>query len=155
MSMADDVTVQARVTRASMGLAPLDLTDPDVTGYDILSHRVGARIWDRQMVTSPYVHGEYMVGRTLAGATNELRVEVRGRTQSDIDRRVDQLRAAFEQYEFTYEVTLSGSTGRWRCYTADIAIDDGEAVVTGLIRARRRIVSLMIPRHPVPLAGPV
>jgi len=141
------------VTIISDGLEDFVIS-PD-TGYRILENGlgIGVRQWKRQTVESPFVHGRTLVGRTLDVSTIPLVVDVFADDATILEARVDAIVGVLERFTFELETEVAGVTYRWACECADTVPGDGGVFedYDGFFQT----LTFSIPRHPIPLEGPL
>ena len=143
-----DLTLSVTIS----GTAGLALTE--AAGYEVVSVGPGARVWRKETVTSPFVHGRAVVAQVLDAGSFPLLVRVKALTAGSLATRIAALIAAVEQPVYNTTVVIDGVTWTWRCETADTAIGDGGSLDPHGLRSLQQLVTCSIPRHPVPLAGP-
>jgi len=126
-------------------------------GYRILrgGFGPGVRQWNRQTVESPFVHGRSMVGRTLAMGAAPLAVMVFATDSTILAARIDALVGVLERFTYVLEVVVDGLTYQWTCETADSSVGDGGAFVESGLMNHFQTLTFSIPRHPIPLEGPL
>ncbi len=150
--MADlDLTI----TVLSEGLD--DFVIGPVNGYRILrgGFGPGGRVWNRQTAESPFTHGHTLVGRTLAMSTAPLVVQVFATDSTILAARIDALVGVLERFTYELQVEVDGLTYRWQCETADSVPGDGGVFVEYALMSHFQTIAFAIPRHPIPLEGPL
>lgn len=149
------VTLAVTVQDGSLGLTDLPLTRAN--GYRIVRDGLGpgARLWRRQTVESPYVHGRILVGQSLDAMVATLHVRVEGSSAAQLETRMGALLAAMEQPAYVLEVVVDGVTYQWQCECADSAV--GDAGLFGMFEMAefQQVLRFTVPRQPVPLDGPL
>lgn len=115
----------------------------------------GARLWRRQTAESPFVDGRILIGRTLEMETATLQVLVVGSSSADLTAKMTSLLDRMEQPSFVLQVAIDGITYRWQCECADSAPGDAGAFDAVGLMQYQQALRFVIPRHPVPLAGPL
>lgn len=136
-------TFSVQMTRAELGLAPLDLNDQ--ANY-IVSNTImgGAQSWNRQTVKSPYVDGEYTVHRSLSQVHEQFDVQVLGATQTALQNNITTLTNTVSQFRFQLTIVMNETSRTWQCETADYTVDWSQE----RWMAMKVLVHLQIPRLP-------
>lgn len=149
-----DLTITGSVTRTELALADLALNDDT---YKIIrgSWGPGEVVWRRQAVSSPYVDGSFLVNATRDQVTTPLGIRVTGSSRTDCMNKVGTLCRAFEQFSYELTITVDGTDFTYTCDPADYSWGEGGALQTFHIKAYKQEVNFMIPRSPIPVAGPV
>lgn len=135
------------------GTAGLALTE--AAGYQVVSVGPGARSWRKETVTSPFVHGRAVVSQVLDAGSFPLLVRVKALTAATLASRITALLHAVEQVSYDTTVVIDGVTWTWRCETADTSIGEAGSLDPHGLRNLQQLVTCSIPRHPVPIAGPM
>ncbi len=105
--------------------------------------------WTKQLVSSPYVDGEFPVSQRRNNVTEECLFEVLGATGAALATNIGAIIAAFKQFSYTLTTTFDGVSYGWSCNSADYqVIWSGPRIVSGQAQVR-----LSVPRSPVPAAG--
>lgn len=146
--MSDFDFFAASITRTSLGLNPLDLSDQInyKLGNELLG---GTQSWQRQSVRSPYVDGEFTVNRTRARVDEKFSVQVMGADQLMLQDNLAQVIDAFSQHRFVLTVEMDGAVYSYDCEASDYTID-----WTGpRWMAKTVLVTFMVPRQPRLLTG--
>jgi len=149
------------VSRTSLSLSPLDVNDEATYFLLFDGFSGGGGRWDRKMVQSPYVDGEYEVGKRLQNTEVSLGIVVKGLTQTAVDTAVAALvnktTGAFTaQYTYNVTITIAGYARTWQCYAADWEIDWKGGWIDGVVPSVGPYyapVALAMPRKPIPVAG--
>jgi len=143
------------ITVLSEGLDDFPITRDE--GYRILrgGFGPGGRTWNRQTVESPFAHGRTMVGRTLAMSAAPLVVQCFADDSTILAARIDALVGVLERFEYELQVEVDGVTYRWLCEGADSVPGDGGAFVEYGLMQHFQTIAFSIPRHPIPLEGPL
>lgn len=113
----------------------------------------GAQVWRRETVTSPYVHGRFLVQSTKAEQIVPLVIQVLGTDGSDLGVKVGDLLDAFSQPAYTLTEQFSGTLAAWTCEMADYSVGPGGALNDLDLFFHAAEITLAIPRAPKPLAG--
>lgn len=121
--------------------------------YDIIQDSlvVGQMTWRREVATSPYVHGEVEVGAVRAAGQVAMTVRVSAADQSALQTAIDNLIDAVSVQSYTLSISLDGTAYTWTCGRASYSV----TFDVGMYRGKRARVALVVPRHPVPVAGPI
>lgn len=146
-----ELSVYGMVTRTELGQADLSLEDPGI--YRIVSVGPGPLSWRRERITSPYIHGESLVGAVKETAAMSLSIRVLGTSAASLNTRTATLLRAFEQFNYQLTLVLDGVIWTWDCQPADYAGGDGGEFEPNLLRAFQQVYRFSIPRDPVPIAG--
>lgn len=142
------------VTRTLLALDPLYL-DGTGNGYEIFKLGPGSTSWRKEVVESPYTHGNTLVSAVKDIQNAPLGVRVRGSSAAQLDSRLDTLLDAFSQFSYYLSVVIDGETKVWLCEPADWSVgEDGEFNKFHLM-AKIYEVSFDIPRQPVPTSGSI
>ena len=141
--------VDAYVTRPEVGGGNLDLVNSTykIEGEDGI--RFGQRTWRRNMVSSPFVHGEFPVTQTMGNSQVECNIQIRAASMSALNTAIASLVAAFSQFEYALYVTLDDVTWGWTCFAADIAVESSDERMAQF----NTVARLSIPRLPIPISG--
>lgn len=113
----------------------------------------GERVWRRQRVTSPYVHGGVLVGQVLDIETVNLHILVEASSSTQLETRMAALLDRMEQPSYVLQVAIDSQTYRWQCEPADSSIGDEGAFDALNFMRFRQALRFLVPRQPVPLAG--
>ena len=143
--MRDQITVTGSVTRASLGLGPLDLSDG---AYEIVSLTVGGVQWRRAVAEGRYQPGRALLHAQQSTVTDVLTVRVYGVSDAQVENRVLALRKAFSQFAYTLTTAIAGITRTVVCEPADMSIGGDDTRQKTLTYHRMREVVLSIPRDP-------
>lgn len=144
-----DLSVVAKVTRASLGLGDLNINDR--TTYTLAGPQImgGTVAWDRQQVSAPWVDGEITVARRRGNVMEPLAVYVAGTNQSSLNSNIQTLIAAFTQDRYTLSITIGGQQHDWDCESADYSVQ----VSAPHLKSLYVPVTFQIMRKPAPLTG--
>lgn len=115
----------------------------------------GQRVWRRQRVTSPYVHGGILVGQVLDIETVGLHILVEAASSAELETRMAALIDRMEQPSYVLQVEIDGVTYRWQCEPADSSVGDEGAFDAPKFMLFRQALRFQVPRQPVPLDGPL
>lgn len=143
------MAVSGLITRPELGMSDLLL---DNTTYEIRpGFDVGTVTRRRDVVRSPYVPGSFEVNSVPDQATLTLPLWVNGTTETARATAVTALLDAASQRVYEVEITVNGAAFRWTCDPADysVAFDDAH------LYAHKVPATLVIPRSPIPVAGPL
>lgn len=141
--------VDAWVTRPEVGGGNLDLVSSTykIEGEEGIDF--GDRTWRRNMVTSPFVHGEFPVTQALNNSMMPLSLQVRSTSQSGLSTAIATLVAAFSQFEYELHVQFDDVERAWLCYAADLRVGTHDERF-----AQWNVnVKLTIPRSPIPVGA--
>lgn len=147
--MTYDLSISALVTRESLGLGDLNINDHSkyvVVGPPTLG---GIVQWDKKQVSSPAADGEFTVNRRRTNVIETVGVYVAGSTIEAMFTNIRELIAAFVQHRYTLQLNIGGAVNQWDCEAAEYSV----LVDTPHMVAKYGVVTLMIPRKPIPLAG--
>lgn len=144
------MNVTGSITRTELSLGALTLGSGD---YLILAEGMdfGPVTWRRQEARSPFIHGAIPTGQTKDITSAMMGIRVLGTTQSQLASNIDALVDAVSQWTYQINLDLDGTDYTWQCYSADYAVgasDDRFDLLDVEVR-------LVIPRSPVPVAGPL
>ena len=118
----------ATISREYLSLSPLRIGGTgDPIQFDGASNAANAlewsgERWDRQMVDSPWVHGDRMVAARRSGGTVRLGLWIVGADFPVIRAAFDQLAAALSQWTYTLTVKTGPVDYTMRGWTADYAL---------------------------------
>lgn len=142
--MSDFAYFGSSITRASLGLPPLDLND-NVT-Y-MLSNQIlgGTMTWNRQVVKSPYVDGEYLVNAAKGSIQEQFGVQVLAPSQGALQLAIQALIDAFTQFSYVLTVQQDDAVYRFTCQPADYTVDWTQE----RMMARKALVTFHFNRLPV------
>lgn len=149
--MMADVALLATVTRSNLSPDPGVLDLNDETSY-VLGRRVevGSVTWEKSTVTSPFVHGRFVVNERMGAAEAGIEVYVLGSDHTQVMNRVGTLLEAFtEQHEYVLRLVVDSVVHEWLCERADFEV----GYMTETIAARHVPVRLSFYRRPVPVSG--
>lgn len=131
-----------------------DLAITEANGYRITSLTSGARVWIRNKVESPFMHGSTEVSKRLDEQTASLGVLVLGADLDQMAVRFVTLRDALEQSAYTLDLTFAGTLNlRWACTGADSSPGEGGSLDAADLLVNEQAFAFTIFRHPIPLAG--
>lgn len=150
--MRQSITVQAWVSRSSLGLPALDLS---TGGYDVVSLTSGGVTWRRTVVQGKYQRGRALVQAQQDTVTDVLVVRVSGTSQTQVENRISVLRAAFSQFVYMVTTDIDGVIRAIECEPADMAIVGDDTRQKTLTYHLMREVSLSIPRDPQLMDGAI
>lgn len=143
------LSVTATVTRADLGLSPLNINDhsnyslsPSVFG--------GSSTWERNRVSSPWVDGEITVSRRRATVTDTFVINVYGSNQADMLANIQELVQAFSQNSYHLTLTMNGTVYQYMCEAADYTVEWGYKM-----HSNQTTVTFQVPRKPQPSNGGV
>lgn len=133
-----------------------DLTVDEANGYLVMEVGPGSRTWRRTTETSPFVHDEEEITRTLGPGTVRMVTLVVGSTVDQVNTRTAALIAVLEQITYDTRVFIDGvAKNGWHCRGADTVIGDGGLDARRLAAGRKsQVLTATIPRNPVPFLGP-
>jgi hypothetical protein len=144
-----DVELSVTVTRAALGLGPLEIATS--REYYLSTQFLGAGVqWDRQQVSSIWLDGAVTTSRHRQMVTEQLAVEVVGDDLPAVQDRINELVAAFIQDSYVMTVKAGGTTRSYRCEAADY---QDLSWTTPRLAAAQGQVLLSVPRQPVALTG--
>lgn len=143
-------TVTASVTRTSLSLAALNLSDH--TNYFVSGDIFGGTVtWRRQTVKSPYVESEWTVNRVRGLVEDKFAVNVLGGDQVTMANNIAALIAAFSQDYFNLTVQLDSQPYTYACEASDYTMD----WQIGRMHSLQTEVKFNLRRSPVPINGPI
>jgi hypothetical protein len=128
-----------------------DLTLSEANGYYVMAVGPGQRVWRRVVETSPFVHGEDEISRTLAPGSIRLQVLVRATTHANLATRIANLINVLEQGSYVLTWTVEGVSESRRCRCADTSVGNSDSLDANRLRNVEQIVTATIPCHPVPI----
>lgn len=143
--MRDEISVAGSVTRTSLGLGPLDLSDG---AYEIVSLVTGGVQWRRAVAEGRYQPGRALLHAQQSTVTDVLTVRVYGTSGTQVENRVLALRRAFSQFAYTLTTVIDGVTRTVECEPADMSIAGDDTRQKTLTYHHMREVVLSIPRDP-------
>lgn len=137
------------VKRLELGLPDLELEAPG--NFHIIRNTLGpgAAGWRRQTVTSPFVHGEILIGAVRDIEQAALGVRIRGSDAAQVAARIQTVVNAFSQFSYHLYVTMDGALRVWECQPADYSIGDGGTYQGFHWTAKQQEIRLQIPRSPI------
>lgn len=152
-----DLNLSVVLTRDWLGLGPLNINDH--VSYAVAQQFLGSTVsWNRNQLTSPYMDGSFTASRQRQSVTEQIAVEVFGRSTANgamspttLQANLAALIAAFNQDSFSLTLTLDGTTYSYEAEAADYQV----SWVGPRFMARQVQVVFSLPRQPVPLAGGV
>jgi|SRR6266568_552909 len=136
------------ISRDQLGLDALELNDFE--RYYLGPEFMGAAVvYSRNVVGSPYVHGQTTTSRTKQNPQERITVEVLAGNQEELEDNIGEVIAAFEQSSFDLTIVMDGETTAYRGEAAD-----HQSIWTGprMIEKQGQVVFTM-PRQPIPLQG--
>lgn len=153
--MSDKIDLTASVTRTELGMPDLDLRS-DVANFELLRDGwgPGSITWDRKKVTSPFVHGDFMVSARKEQMEAPLGFRVVGADRNTTLTRCGVLMDAFSQSDYLVTFEIEGVTFSWSCQPADMVFGDSGYLQPFHLRAFKQEVHLSVPRYPIPVVGP-
>ena len=147
-----DIGLSVTVSRAPLGLAPLEIGGGDGRFYLAAQFLGGAVQWNRQKVSSPFVDGEVTTQRSRQNVSETIGVEIRADTHLHLQAYTRELLTAFTQDSFTLTINVEGAVYAYACEAADYQLVTWS---TPRMVAKQGQVMFTVPRMPVPLAGAV
>lgn len=146
--MADFDFFDTDITRTELGLPPLSVNDHlnYILGPELFG---GTNTWNRQTVKSPYVDGEFTVGRTLGVVEERMSIEARGGNALELQVNLATLVAAISQSRWTLSIRSDDSVYAYDCEAADYTVgwENTRRMVF------RSVVTLLVRRQPKLLTG--
>lgn len=149
MRLIADIDVTAFVTREELDAEPLNLDDN-------INFRLGKQVsvgmlsWRKDAVTSPYVHGRFVVREVKDAVESKIMVYAIAPTHAILSENVGVVIAAFtEQYEYELRIKVENQSYHWRCERADYEV----AFATETFNALILPVQFSFFRSPIPTAG--
>src|SRR6478735_9822764 len=113
-----DIDLSVQVNRSLLALDPLELADGKP--YFVASQFMGTAVsWDRQMVSSRWVDGDWTVSRRRANVTEQIAIEVIGGDMATLRAAMTTLIEAFTQDHYTLTVIINGVVFAYDCEAAD------------------------------------
>lgn len=146
-----DVALLASVTRSNLSPDPGVLDLNDEVNYTVGRRvEVGAVTWNKSTVTSPFVHGRFVVNERMDAAEAGIEVYAAGTSHTNVMGKIDTLLEAFtEQHEYVLRLVVDSVVHEWLCERADFEV----GYMTETIAARLIPVRLSFYRRPVPVSG--
>lgn len=147
--------VTGYVKRTELSMSDLVLNNPPTYRIVDPNPGPGSLAWVRRVVTSPYVHGNTLVGAVKDEMEVALTVAVGGSTFTAIDAAVGTLIEAFSQFDYQLHLEFDGMPFTYNCQPANWTSStrgDGSVDLADL-RAGWQVYSFRIPRHPAAVAG--
>lgn len=142
-------TFASSVTRTELALPDLNLNDH--LNYIVVNQILGAQVqWRRQAVTSPFIEGQYTVGRVRDVVTDKFAVQVLGADQATMFGNLQALLAAFNQDYFNLSITLDNQMLTFACEASVYTVDFSQE----RIWARQMLVTFDLRRQPISVNGP-
>lgn len=151
--MRDAITVAAEVTRTSLGLGPLSLSQDGV--IEVVSLTPGDVAWRRTVAEGKYQRGRVLLQAQQSTVTDVLVLRLYGASMTAVENRTRDVREAFSQFVYTLTTTVDGVTRTVTCEPADLSIIGDDTRQKTLTYHRMREVSLSIPRDPELTAGAI
>ena len=143
-------TISASVTRASLSLADLNLSDH--TNYFVSGEIFGATVqWRRSTVKSPYVESEFTVNRVRGIVEDRFAVNVLAADQVTMATNIAAVVAAFSQDYFNLTVQLDSQPYTYACEASDYTMD----WQIGRMHSLQTEIKFSLRRSPVPINGPI
>ena len=140
----------ASIDRTSLSLSALAITsDPFALAAEGVDF--GPVQYRRQVATSQFVHGGIPTSMVKDLTELGMTVRVKGSTQAVLQTNIDTLIDAVSQWTYTITFSYSSTVYTWTCWAADYAVGATDDRFD-LLDVE---VSLVIPRSPIPVAGPV
>lgn len=143
------------VSRDELSLADLQLWAPPTFLLPEGGFAIGAQTHRRETITSPFTPGRFLIGLVPDVQVNRLVVQVRGSSGSDLRSLVGTVLAAFTQTSYTVTSNYDGLIGSWDCEPADYSVGAEGVVDEFDLSFYEQAVTLLFPRSPLPLTGPV
>lgn len=134
---------------ASVG--DIDLQNPGT--YQIVDLGPGVITHRRRAVSSPYVHGDTIVGAVKESVTMTLTILVEGDDSDDLAEKTSVLLRAFEQFRYRVGLTLDGVDYEWYCGPANYRANNDGLFRASHYRAHVQVYTFQIPRDPIPIEG--
>lgn len=139
------MALTASVTRTLLALGALNLRTSSHMLDTPEEDAIEPVTWRREKVKSPYVDGEFLVTAVKETSGLSLRLIVQGTSLANLEANNKALVDAFSQ--FTYQVTIGAHT--WKCEPADYMVGLKWQMHGFMVNP----VTLLAPRHPVPVLG--
>lgn len=147
-----DLAITASIDRTSLSLSPLSINDG--TAYKIVSAGPGETTWRRESIRSPFTDGEYLIQALKETSSVSLLVKVKGSSFAVLETNLDTLLRAMEQFEFQFTLTIEGMDSTWTCQPADYGPADNDYEKFHMM-SKLQVYRFIIPKYPVPVAGPI
>lgn len=146
-----DLTMSVTMTRTLLALSALELNDH--VNYYAAPSSPAQVSWQHERVSSRWVDDDFTVSRRRPKVVEEMTFEVLAGavpTAATLQTNIGALITAASQDSYTLTVTIDGTSYAWACESADYqVIWSGPRMV-----ARQAQVRLLVPRSPIPSAGP-
>lgn len=143
------------VSRTELSLSDLQLWDPPTFLLPEGGFSIGPQTHRREVATSPFTPGRYLIGLVPDVQTNRLVVQVRGTSGADLRAQVTTVLAAFTQSTYTVTSNYDGLIGSWACEPADYSVGAEGVVDEFDLSFYEQAVTLLFPRSPLVLSGPI
>lgn len=148
--MSCDFAVNVEVCTLA-GAVLVDLNDA-ASGYELVSSSMPDEEWRRQVVTSPFVDGDFETQAVLSGARFECVVRVKGDSWAQVEQRRLAMRTAWaDKPAFLLNIVREGVGVTYRARRPDVA----GSVATIDLMNNRRLLSLSFPVQPNPTVSGV
>jgi hypothetical protein len=115
---------------------------------------VGARTWERQLATSPVVHGSIETAARLVDIDGTFTVNVFGSSAASVQSQISTVVGAVSAKSWILYVDPSGTgaaTYAWKCRRADVGIGLTRQAIHGVVVP----VLVSYQRAPIPISGPL
>ena len=143
-------TVSVSVTRTSLALGNLDLSDH--VNYYTSGEIFGSTVaWRRATVKSAYVESEFTVNRVRGLVEEKFAVNVLAPDQVTMATNIGALVTAFTQDTFNLTVQLDAQPYTYACEASDYTMDWQIARMHSL----QTEIKFTLRRSPVPINGPI
>lgn len=107
--------------------------------------------WDRKLVSSPWVHGEYPAHQKKRNSRGVVKVRITAGSQAALRAAQAELLDAFYQFQYTLTVVINSQSYAWTCFAADATIGMTDERWMNLnVEA-----TFMFDRLPTPVQGPI
>lgn len=145
-----DISLSVQIDRSSLALAALEIND--LVTYRVAPQFLGGNInYNRVEASSVFMDSSVTIFRTLPKVQEQIQIEVLGSSQAALQTNIGTLIQAFSQNSFTMTITLGGQVWQYLCEAADRQMTwSGPRFI-----ARQVQITFMMPRHPIPLQGPM
>lgn len=140
-------------SRTELSLSALQLWQPGT--YTVVgdSFGPGAQVLRRDFVTSKYVKGRTLLNAVEDSQTAVCTIEVGGTSGSDLEANIGILLAAVKQSSYTLAAIWDDVPMTWLCEPADSMVGSQGVLEDVGLKFHTAVVSLFIPRSPVPSVG--
>ena len=140
--------ISLSIDRAALSLSALVIGNDPTSGLWLPEEGQGrpGKVWRRQTVRSPFVHGEVLTGAVLEQASIQRDIYAMGATTAALRTTQDELEEALFQWAYDVTLTEDGETLTYACDPADVSWGEADS---GMIRGHIAKATVTIPCYPV------